>query len=92
MKHHKYSWVAFAVGITKVHCLAFRAHACETGVTEQMHLNKSYFCFYYHSNYIIKLNLTFLITQLIFCGSKKGVFTEVLLDPTVINNIQGFPQ
>lgn len=41
MKHPKYLWDELAAaGITKVRCLAFSAHACETSVTDQLHLNK----------------------------------------------------
>lgn len=45
VKHHKYPWASFAAGITKVNYLALSAHACETSVTDQMHLNKELFLF-----------------------------------------------
>lgn len=41
MKHSKYPWDEFAAtGLTKVHCLAFSARACETSVTDHLHPNK----------------------------------------------------
>jgi len=53
MKHSKYPWDEFAaVGITKVHCLAFSTPACETTVIDQLHPNKQpkRLYFYYHFN------------------------------------------